>query len=76
MSDSGINSDIKLSSEIQKLNPLDGTEKSGILKGQINQAAKRATDATLDVRLMERLLREKVGTKKMEWEAITLLTES
>ena len=76
MIDSRDISGIVTSSDTQAQNPLEVIEKSGIRKGQLNQAARRATDATLDVRLMERLLKEKVGTKKMEWEALKLWRES
>ena len=57
-------------------NPLEVTEDSGLTKGRLSQLARRATEATLDAKLMGELLRERVGTKKMEREAIKLLKES
>ena len=57
-------------------NPLNQTVNTGSSMGDLSRLAKLAASATLDRRLMDSLIREKVGTKKMEFEAIKIHQEA
>ena len=57
-------------------NPLTITVNTGRTMGDLSGLAKLAASATLDRILMDSLIREKIGTKKMELEAIKVYQEA
>ena len=56
--------------------PLNQTVNTGRTMGDLSKLARLAASTTLDRKLMENLIREKVGTKKMELEAIKIHREA
>ena len=52
--------------------PLNQTVNTDRTMGDLSKLARLAASATLDRKLMDSLIREKVGTKKMELEAIKI----
>ena len=56
--------------------PLNQTVNIGRTMGDLSKLARLAASTTLDRKLMENLIREKVGTKKMELEAIKIHREA
>ena len=59
-----------------EVNPLVETVKTGEILGQLSSLAKASTEATLDRKLIACLLKERVGTKNMEFEALKLAREA
>ena len=64
---------IKSNTKGSEVNPLVETVKTGEILGQLSSFAKASTEATLDRKLIACLLKERVGTKKMEFEALKLV---
>ena len=50
--------------------------KTGEILGQLSSLAKASTEATLDRKLIACLLKERVGTKKIEFEDLKLAREA